>query len=172
LIEVQRAKLSTLLNEKSLTQSLSEFLDFLYQEVSLLLFQAITVDDTISKQLEMFRLVYLAGMGDFVDAFIDEADRLKVKLDSALIPVAGNDITQVFLRVVTDLGLESRVDEKVWRNYSFEILNENTNLKSLQSGLFGVGFQTNYELEWPLTLFISTDDIKRSIFLILAIVNY
>jgi hypothetical protein len=160
-IEEQREKLGNIAHEKSTVQQLLEFLDILHHEVSILLFKVITVDDKISKQLKTFRLIYLAGQGDFVDAFIDEADRVKAKLDAALIPVVGNDITQAFLRVCSDLSLENSVDEALLHNYSFEIVGQESHLKSLHTGLFGVAFQTNYNLEWPLNLFVSKDDIKR-----------
>jgi hypothetical protein len=133
----------------------------LKQEVAVLLFKVITVDNKVSKQLIVFRNLYLAGQGDFADIFIEYASRLKHKFDAILVPVSGKDVRQVFKRALIDTGLDKKIEEDIISKLSFEVVTKISNAKFFESSIFGVPIRQNYKLEWPMSIVISPQDISK-----------
>jgi hypothetical protein len=159
LIERYAQRLSEFVKQKQDITFIVQLITQLKQEVAILLFKVITVGNQISNQFLAFRQLYLAGQGDFVDVFIEEAQVKRQKLDSVLVPVSGNDVHQVFKRALIEVGLDKRIDERILNKFSFDIKNEST--KFFESSIFGVAVKQHYKLDWPMSIIISHQDIQK-----------
>lgn len=72
------------------TKALIDCLLSMKQSIGRLLFDVVTKNDTISNQLESFRAIYLTGQGSFMDEFLEQQAKLKLKMDASFVPINVN----------------------------------------------------------------------------------
>lgn len=160
--KLKSSKLDRIITEQSLlfTQYVDTFNARLFLEdmrdlrsrIAHVLFAAVVVNDAIADQFQAFRSIYLAGQGDFIDSLLSEELRVRKRLDLSLVPMTTVELNRVFQRCY----LESI------QGQSWEILASKFEFKeseSQQLSIFGSKLQLQYDIVWPLSLLVSTQNI-------------
>ncbi|KAJ3274879.1 Gamma-tubulin complex component 4 [Terramyces sp. JEL0728] len=127
------------------------------QKVGILLLQGITVNNNLSRQLGLFRQMYLGGIVEYLDTFVESCTKYKKKLDDALIPMTTTGINQVFVQTVETVFPE---DEKLVLDF-FSVVFEKQEGNSNETLFLGSKIEQKYNLQWPVNILISKEDLER-----------
>ncbi|KAJ3261986.1 Spc97 / Spc98 [Boothiomyces macroporosus] len=136
-----------------------EFLKDIYemrQKVGVLLLRAITENNDLSRQLELFRHIYLGGFVEYLDTFIDKSIKYKKRLTDTLIPITSSGLNQVFNDTVECVFPEE--ESLIEDLFSLSLVESNSNFYDRY--LFESKILLKYNLKWPVNILISEEDLE------------
>ncbi|KAJ3326227.1 Gamma-tubulin complex component 4 [Boothiomyces sp. JEL0866] len=142
--------------------SVREFLKDIYdlcQKAGILLLQAITENNDLSKQLVLFRHIYLGGVVEYLDSFIDNSVKYKKKLTDSLIPMTSSGLNQIFSDTIESVFPED--ESVIMELFSLSLIENPANF--YENYLFESKILLEYYLKWPVNILISEEDLESYI---------
>ena len=127
------------------------------------LWQVVLTGDKVIECLEAFRKYFLLGQGDLASALVGQFEKLAVsRLASARMSVVKEqELNSLLVRAQVGSSVEN---DAMFDKFAFKLVNNDQQTSSssmFDDFILGVPLRFEYEISWPLDLFVTTEDLSK-----------